>query len=170
MWWPEHFGLVTANLDRSVEFYSALLDREPLERVLWKGEAARYVADLLATPGLTLRAAFFHLPHSNTVLEVIEYSNIESGSPIAAPPTAVGAVHFGFYVDSIEDAAQRIQAAGGGFLAPPVAIPYGPYSGGRTAYFRDPDGVNLQVMEVSSRPGRLPVLKGSKSVAGYDTE
>lgn len=170
MWWPEHIGLVASDLDVSVRFYSALFDREPLERVVWRGVAAEYVADLLASPGLTLRAAFLQVPHSNTVMEIIEYSNIDVSRREIPPPTSVGAVHFGFYVDSISEAAERVAAAGSEFLADPVDIPYGPYSGGRTAYFRDPDGVNLQVMEVTARPGGLPVLRRSTIVGPYETE
>lgn len=170
MWWPEHFGLVTSDLDRAVEFYSVVLDREPMERVRWEGEPAKYVADLLASPGLTLRAAFFEFPYSPTLLEIIEYGNLDDQATLGVTPTAVGATHIGFYVESVEEATARLGAAGIEFIAPPVDIPYGPYRGGRTAYFHDPDGVNLQIMEVQSRPGGLPVLRRSEPVPGYVTE
>ena len=170
MWWPEHIGVVARDLDETVRFYGALFDSDPVETVVWRGEAAEYVADLLAVPGLTLKAAFFQVPFSNTILELIEYSNIGTADDAALAPTSIGATHFGFYVESVEEASQRVRAAGAEFLAPPVEIPYGPYSGGRTAYFRDPNGVNLQVMEVVARPGSLPVLRRSKPVGAFETE
>ena len=170
MWWPEHIGLVASDLDRTVDFYSVVLDRAPLERVRWEGEAAEYVADMLASPGLTLRAAFFDFPYSPTVLEIIEYSNLDRQDTSGLVPTSVGATHIGFYVESVDEAAERLGAAGIAFIAPPVDIPYGPYRGGRTAYFRDPDGVNLQIMEVHSRPGSVPVLRRSEPVPSYSTE
>jgi hypothetical protein len=53
----------------------------------------------------------------------------------------------------------RVHAAGSELLGEPVAIEYGPYqgTGGRSATFRDPDDNNLQFMEISSRPGQLPL-------------
>ena len=170
MWWPDHFGLVASDLDRTVDFYSVVLDRPPLERVVWEGEDAEYVADMLASPGLTLRAAFFELPYSPTVLEIIEYSNLDRPEASGLAPTMVGATHIGFYVESVDEAAKRLATGGISFIAPPVDIPYGPYRGGRTAYFRDPDGVNLQLMEVHSRPGSVPVLRRSEPVPEYATE
>jgi predicted enzyme related to lactoylglutathione lyase len=170
VWWPEHIGVVARDLDETVTFYGALFDSDPIETVVWRGGAAEYVADLLAVPGLTLKAAFFQVPFSRTILELIEYSNIGSADDVSLPPTSVGATHFGFYVESVEEAAERVHAAGAEFLAPPVEIPYGPYSGGRTAYFRDPNGVNLQVREVVARPGGIPVLRRSEPVGPFEME
>ena len=38
-------------------------------------------------------------------------------------------------------------------------LPIGPYRGGRSVYLRDPDGANIQLMQLAGRPGRMPVLR-----------
>jgi hypothetical protein len=40
-----------------------------------------------------------------------------------------------------------------------MGLPIGPYRGGRSVYLKDPDGVNIQLMQLAGRPGRLPVLR-----------
>lgn len=170
MWWIDHIGVVASDLDRSVHFYGVLFDRPPLERVIWRGQDAEYVARMLGVPGLALQAAFFEIPYSSTILELLEFRGTwDQKSTEVVRPTVPGATHFGFFVHSIDEAAQRLERLGTTFLARPVEIPYGPYRGGRSAYFQDPDGVNLQLMEVQSRPGGLPVLRPSEPVPAYET-
>ena len=51
------------------------------------------------------------------------------------------------------------------FRSAPVDIPYGPSKGGRTIYFNDPNGVNIQLMETHSRPGDVPLPAGVKGAS-----
>ena len=171
MWYLDHVGVVASDLDRSVGFYSTILGRPPVERVVWAGKDAEYVAQMLDTPGLTLRCAFFELPFSKTILELVEYGGFPNAAPSGGDaPTTPGVAHFAFFIESMDEAAARLKSAGADFLSPPLDIPYGPYQGGRTAYFKDPDGLNLQLMEIGSRPGALSVLRSSQPVAAYVTE
>jgi catechol 2,3-dioxygenase-like lactoylglutathione lyase family enzyme len=155
----EHLGITVKDLEDSVRFYTALFGEEPVERVMWRGDNAVYVADMLGQPGLTLDAAFFRIPGSNALLEVIQYHDLDDGEGPALKHHETGGVHIGFYVSSIEVAKARVQAAGSYFLSEPVQIKHGPYlgTGGRAVLFRDPDGNNLQLMEVTSRPGNVPL-------------
>jgi hypothetical protein len=41
----------------------------------------------------------------------------------------------------------------------PMDLPIGPHRGGRSVYLRDPDGANIQLMQLAGRPGRMPVLR-----------
>lgn len=155
----EHVGITVESLDRSIQFYRELFGSEPLDRREWRGQSAEYVANMMGKPGLTLDGAWFRLPGSNAILEIIEFHDLADGEGSAARHYQTGGVHLGFYVENIDDAAERVRKAGAEFLTEPVAIEYGPYmgTGGRSVLFRDPDGNNLQLMEVSSRPGNLPL-------------
>ncbi len=165
MWWPDHIGIVVSNLDVSVKFYCTLLGTQPAEKVVYEGQEAEFVRHMLATPDLDLHVAFIDVPYSHTLLELLEYRGLQNKGQKPPPATALGAVHLAFYVDDIEAAHQRVKAAGSDFLAEPVVMPApSPYRGGRTAYFRDPDGVNLQLMEVTRRPGQRPLLRASAPV------
>ena len=153
----EHVGMTVKDLETSIRFYTALLGGAPIDRASWLGKDAEYVADLLGQPGLTMDAAFFKLPGSNLILEICQFHNIKDGvgSPVRHYQT--GGSHLGFYVDSIDAVMDRLREAGTELLSKPVAIQFGPYKGrgGRSVLFRDPDGINLQLMEITGRPGRL---------------
>ncbi|HEY9288828.1 MAG TPA: VOC family protein [Candidatus Dormibacteraeota bacterium] len=156
--WIDHVGIVVADLDASLAFYSRLFETEPVERAAWRGKDADYVAAMLGRPvGMELEAGFLRIPQTNTLLELIKYSGFDQPS-VAAKATDLGAIHIALYVESAEDTLSRMRVAATGQL---TDVPYGPSRGGRTAYLRDPNGVNIQLMQVSRRPGNLPILKPS---------
>lgn len=43
--------------------------------------------------------------------------------------------------------------------ARPADLPIGPWRGGRSVYLKDPNGANIQLMQLAGRPGRMPVLR-----------
>jgi catechol 2,3-dioxygenase-like lactoylglutathione lyase family enzyme len=155
----EHVGIVVKDLDASTKFYQTLFGEEPLQKTSWRGENAVYVANMMGQPGLTLDAAFFRIPGTQVILEVIQFHNLDDTSNGALRHYQVGGTHLGFYVPSIDALLDRVRAAGSELLGEPVRIEYGPYlgTGGRSATFRDPDDNNLQFMEISGRPGNLPL-------------
>ena len=155
----EHVGMTVKDLDTSVRFYTALFDCGPVDRAAWRGKDAEYVANLLGQPGLTMDAAFFQLPGGNMILEICQFHNIEDGVGSPVRHYQSGGTHLGFYVDSIDGVIERLDKAGTKLLSKPVNIEFGPYKGkgGRSVLFRDPDGVNLQLMEITGRPGQLPL-------------
>lgn len=160
MLFTEHVGITVSDLAVSERFYSTLFGEPAVDHVTWRGKNAEYVARMMGQPGLTLDAVFFRLPGSNILLEVIEFHGLEdTGSGQATRHYQIGGVHLGFYVPDIDPLIKRIVAAGSELLGEPVQIEFGPYmgTGGRSATFRDPDENNLQLMEITARPGRLPI-------------
>lgn len=155
----EHFGITVKDLPTSVRFYSALFDARPIERMEWRGKDAEYVAEMMRQPGLTLDAAFFRIPGSNAILELIQFHDIADGEGTPVWHYQTSGTHLGFYVEDIDAVAARLRPVGVEFLTKPVTIQAGPYrgTGGRSTTFRDPDGINLQLMEISGRPGHLPL-------------
>jgi catechol 2,3-dioxygenase-like lactoylglutathione lyase family enzyme len=155
MFWVDHVGVVARDLDVTVAFYRKLFG-EPIDRVEWRGEHAANVAKLMGRPpGLELDAVFFQIPYTNAIFEVVCFHNIEQSSVVSGNAD-IGATHFGFYVEDIEETVARLGLEMSGS---PMDLPIGPYRGGRSVYLKDPDGANIQLMQLAGRPGRLPVLR-----------
>jgi catechol 2,3-dioxygenase-like lactoylglutathione lyase family enzyme len=155
MFWIDHVGLVVRNMPESIAFYTKLLGDGPIDRVEWRGEHAAQVARMLDRPGLELDAVFFRIPHTNAILELVEYFHIDQET-VSAPGTWIGATHIGFAVENLDATVARLGLT---LTGDPVLLTTGPYRGGRSAYLKDPNGVNIQLMELRGRPGRLPVLR-----------
>lgn len=159
----DHIGIVVRSLEESVPFYEALFGA-PVQRVSWRGKDAEYVAAMVAHPGLELDGVFFQVPYTQTLLEMIEYHGVaETGERL--DPMKVSAMHLGLYVDDLDAVVARLKAFGVTFRSGPIDIPYGPSKGGRTIYFNDPNGVNIQLMETHSRPGDVPLPAGVKGAS-----
>jgi catechol 2,3-dioxygenase-like lactoylglutathione lyase family enzyme len=155
MFWVDHVGVVARDLDVTVAFYRKLFG-EPIDRVEWRGEHAANVAKLMGRPpGLELDAVFFQIPYTNAIFEVVCFHHIEQSS-VVSDNADIGATHFGFYVEDIEETVARLGLEMSGS---PMDLPVGPYRGGRSVYLKDPDGANIQLMQLAGRPGRLPVLR-----------
>jgi hypothetical protein len=69
------------------------------------------------------------------------------------PQNALGSHHVGFRVDDIKAKYEELTAKGVRFLSTPNAIDVGVLAGWRWAYFTDPDGITLELVEVAyARP------------------
>lgn len=168
MFWIDHFGICVNDIDISSKFYGSLFETTPVDRVVWKGDNSVYLSKLLGVTKMEVEAVYFRLPYSNTLLELLEYRGLDNEVDNLSA-TSVGATHLGFFVDSVEESIKRLESIGFEDFSKPTDIPYGPYSGGKTVYFSDPDRVNLQMMDVRSRPGRLPVLLPGAPVPQYES-
>jgi catechol 2,3-dioxygenase-like lactoylglutathione lyase family enzyme len=156
--WIDHIGIVVADLDRSLGFYSKLLETKPVQREAWRGKDADYVAAMLGRPsGIELEAGFIQIPHTNTLLELIQYSGFEQ-KRVDAAASDIGAVHLGFYVDSVQGTLTRMGKATPGRI---TEMSGGTASDGEAAYLPDPDGLTIQVLRLARRPGNLPILRPS---------
>jgi len=151
----DHFGLVVRSLEESIPFYTAIFG-PPVQRVSWRGKDAEYVAKMVAHPGLELDAAFFQLPYTQSLMEMIEYRGVKPTNA-KLDPMQVSATHLGFFVENLDKTIERLRKLGVTFRSEPIDIPYGPYKGGRSIYFSDPNGMNLQLMQVIGRPGQIPL-------------
>ncbi len=149
MFWIDHVGVVARDLDASIAFYSKLFG-DPIDHVEWRGEDAANVARLMGRPlGLELDAVFFSIPHTNAIFELVAFRNVDQASVVSGN-TDIGATHFGFYVDDIDETVARLGLEVSGT---PMSLPIGPYRGGRSVYLKDPNGANIQLMELAGRPG-----------------
>src|SRR5215212_1871471 len=141
-----HTGIVVSDLERSVAWYREVLGLELLTEPGPVAEGPELSAGL-GVPGAALRIATFDV--GGDVLELLEY--VAPASPVdrPLPQNALGSHHVGFRVDDIRATYGELRAKGVEFLSPPQAIDEGILAGWRWAYFHDPDGITLELVEVA---------------------
>jgi len=140
-----HVSLTVSDLERSINFYVEHLGfRPPLERYVsdrpWFGEG-------IGIPGAVADQG--HIRRGKFLLELWQYRYPASQKVVVPDTSHVGAIHFGFEVDDIDESYERMKAAGVEFLSPPVTVDITEYAGSRWCYFRDPDGY---LLEISQQP------------------
>ena len=141
-----HVGYAVSDLDRSIEFFTELLGQEPYFKEVYDVE---YIGRVVGYPGAIQYAAFFTLPGTHAFLELIQYINPPAGM-VDMETYNAGNAHLCFQVDDLAAEYERITALGGVFRSPgPVASDYGVYDGAQTLYFRDPDGISIQLVQLT---------------------
>jgi len=124
----EHVNLTVSDLGRSIDFYSRLLGLH----VRWRREA-----------GVDLTAA----AHVGTDEQYIAMFQAAPGTPRPVVDyEAVGLNHFGFVVDDLDSARNRLADLG---VTPHSEADYDP---GRRLYFYDPDGTEVELVEYAPAP------------------
>jgi catechol 2,3-dioxygenase-like lactoylglutathione lyase family enzyme len=109
------------------------------------------LGDALGVPGAALRMVTFRV--GNGILELLEYSAPPSPVTAPLPQNALGSHHVAFRVDDIQATYAELRAKGVRFLSEPQAIDAGVLAGWRWAYFTDPDGITLELVEIAyNRP------------------
>jgi catechol 2,3-dioxygenase-like lactoylglutathione lyase family enzyme len=136
-----HVAIATADIERTVKFYTALLGREPRER---RYNLARPTLDQVADlDGVKLDVAWYTI--GNLELEIWQYL-----SPAPVPvtgPRPIEALGYNMIVLDVSDVAAAealLVAAGGKGEGKPVAM-----DGGRVAFGRDPDGNLIGLQSVA---------------------
>jgi catechol 2,3-dioxygenase-like lactoylglutathione lyase family enzyme len=145
-----HTGIIVSDLERSIDWYREVLG---LELRTEPGPVADdpELGTGLGVPGAALRFATFAV--GDDVVELLEYSAPPSPIEAPMPQNALGSHHVAFRVDDIQSTYEELTAKGVQFFSPPNAIDEGVLAGWRWAYFTDPDGITLELVEVAyTRP------------------
>ena len=145
-----HTGIIVSDLERSIDFYMDVLGLEMLTEPTPVNDDPK-LGDGLGVPGAALRMVTFSV--GEDVLELLEYSAPPSPIDAPLPQNALGSHHVAFLVDDIEAKVDELEAKGVRFFSRPNHIDEGVLAGWRWAYFTDPDGITLELVEVAySRP------------------
>ena len=156
----QHIGVTVTDLERSIDWYTQVLGRSPTP--VASNGGPRLARALGLGDDVELRYAFFEL--ENVLFELVCYSAPDS-RPNDRLVSDVGAVHVCFEVSDIEAAQERLRALGVEFASEPLDLVDGPMKGVRYVYFRDPDGVALQLLQPPSAQGRGPRSVSEKDFA-----
>ena len=117
----EHVNLTVSDLDRSIAFYSDLLDLH----VRWKGPI----------DGERLGA---HVGDDSFYLALFQATE---GGDVERNYLKPGVNHFGFVVDDLDEARRRVESLGASIH---LEADYEP---GRRIYFFDPDGHEVELVQ-----------------------
>jgi glyoxylase I family protein len=143
-----HTSLVVSDMERSLGFYRDQLGMEVFIDTDMQGEM---LDREVALEGAHIRVVELKVGEANTFLELLQYYSPD-GRPF--PPdfrcSDVGAPHIAFVVDDIEDAYQKMTAAGVRFTWPPQDVDAGAFAGSKTAYCYDPDGMIAELWQMPS--------------------
>lgn len=139
-----HTGITVKNLENSVKFYRDIVGLElvlpPTEEI--KSEDTDKGIGL---NGITLRVAVFKV--GNSSLELLEYKSPESQLKESIKANDLGAMHVAFEVEDIYEKKAEMEKQGVVFNSEPMIIEEGPLKGWKWVYFKDPDGITMELVE-----------------------
>lgn len=139
----DHAGFTVADLDRSIDWYSELLGSEPLMR---KRSTDEYMGRMIGYPGCDIEYAYFKLPGTPTMLELIAYASPASAK-VDTDTSNLGNGHLCLLVDDLHAEFERLSPTVEFRSEAPVEITAGANKGGWGAYMRDPDGITVQLLQ-----------------------
>lgn len=124
----DHVTITVSDLKRSVEFYRDLLGLE--------------VMGMLEQNGGDFKLVYFQA--GDAVIEMFHFA--EEGTPVPeSDDQDPGIKHFGFKVEDIDDVTRRLKEEGVEFTLDPLDAE----GDVRIAFFQDPDGVLIELVEGS---------------------
>ncbi|WP_141579076.1 VOC family protein [Actinomadura sp. WMMA1423] len=139
-----HMGFTVADVGAAAGFYQRLFDAPPEVRRIYD---APYTADQVGYPGARLDIAIFRIPGSDVRLELIQYLE-PAGTPVDVETKNPGTAHLCLTADDLDAEFARLSSLGARpRSAAPVPITSGPNLGRRVAYFRDPQGLTIEIVE-----------------------
>ena len=137
-----HTSFTVSDRERSVAFYTDVMGFTVDCIYDLEGDA---IEQIVAMPGARLNMA--HLTLDGFRLELVEYVEPKGQKP-TLPTCNVGVAHIAFNTDDVRAAYEALKANGVMFKSEPTrAAPDRPLA----CYFLDPDGITLELNQVSSR-------------------
>ena len=149
-----HFSFTVYSVKRSIRFYTEFLGFELRTSERYpdgiREEKGNYVARVTGYPDVHLKMAI--LEKGPFLLELIEYASPRAEDPRAPETYRVGCPHLAFIVEDLNAEYEKLvrEKDTWGLTLPPngiVEVDSGPNKGGKAVYFRDPDGVTLELVQ-----------------------
>ncbi len=142
-----HVGLVVRDLDRSIYFYHDILGL-PFANEPTPWFDGPQLEKGVGVPGARLRQTSLWVG-ANSTMELIEYANRPHTSTAPVPNNYMGAAHVCFKVEDVQATKTELESRGVTFYSDVNVVDSGPLAGWRWVYFSDPDGMALELVEIS---------------------
>lgn len=136
----DHLNIVVTDLEQAIAFFRLLGFEEGLGAEL----DPAFLTRLTGIAGVDGRFVTLRHPGSQTTIELLKFAADSGADPLLGRADRVGLRHLAFAVADIEEAADRLRAAGVAFLSP---IQTWEKTGKRLVYLRGPDGILLELAE-----------------------
>ena len=147
-----HVGVTVRDLAVEVEFYTQLLGVKPSVRSLYQ---SAYTSAQVGYEGAILDVAIFQIPESSVLLELIQYIS-PAGTPVDIETKNPGTWHLCLQTADLQVEFDRMVGLGATPRSDgPVLITSGANTGRRVAYFRDPEGLTIEMLETQTESRRL---------------
>lgn len=141
-----HSGISVKNLNVSIPFYCDILGLE----LIGVEEPKRSRGEKLAVPGAFIQTAHLQIPGTMEQIELIEYKSPHPMFNYGVPVNTPGCIHIAFQVDNMEEMVNRLKERNVSFCSGDYdTIQGGPIDGWKWIYFKDPDGTNLELIEIT---------------------
>jgi catechol 2,3-dioxygenase-like lactoylglutathione lyase family enzyme len=135
-------GVTVTDLRRSLSFYQEILG---MEQMFVTESSGPEISELVDVSGAHIRLAALRTGN-NIIVELLEYVAPE-GRPYDRRNCDTGSCHLGLEVPDIEASYQGLLEKGVHFNGPPLHVKEGPLAGHSFAYFRDPDGFQMELVQ-----------------------
>jgi catechol 2,3-dioxygenase-like lactoylglutathione lyase family enzyme len=134
-------------MNRSLPFYRDLLGLE-----VWADfkDDSEYVRSVTGVPGAHIWMIKLKAPDGVSI-ELLQYLSDPAGIPPRGRACDVGCNHVSIQVDDLQTLYEKLSAAGIEFHAPPSETPGG---GAIMTYCRDPEGVIIELVEITGASNR----------------
>ena len=141
-----HVGFTVRDVEAASAFYGALFGAPPDVRAIYDRP---YTADQVGYAGAVLDIAIFRIPGSDVRLELIQYLH-PVGEPVDIETKNPGTAHLCLTTGDLDAVFERMLALGATPRSPaPVRITAGPNAGRHVCYFRDPQGLTIEVLQLA---------------------
>lgn len=142
-----HTSFTVAHIDRAVAFWTGALGFRAASVSPRSGD---WQGRVTGVPGARLMVAHFY-GHGHH-MEFIQYLD-GAGERIRLQPNATGAGHVCFDVSDIEQAFERLIAAGATAQGEIADVTTGALKGCRACYIRDPEGILIELVQPPATGG-----------------
>ena len=134
-----HVGITVRDLDESLQWYEHVFGVTP--ELVAHGSGPE-LSRAVGVPDTDLRFAF--LRFGSAVVELLHYDN-ERDDTFNRSNADVGSAHVCIDVPDLQKAYDDLRGKGVEFLSPPLPIEDGQLAGFSFVYFKDPNGVTLEL-------------------------
>jgi catechol 2,3-dioxygenase-like lactoylglutathione lyase family enzyme len=136
-----HFGLTVRDIRRSMDFYSRLGATTIVDVDSFTGPD---IDEGLRLVGVDMKACMISI--GGVLIELLQY-DAPAGSDYTSGNQDVGSAHIALQVDDIHEIYASLSADGYDFFSAPKLITEGSFGGGYFVYFRDPDGITVELIQ-----------------------